>query len=70
MGYDLMDQDVGNSALTNCGGFDDVFAGSELNSVGLLGNFARAVEVREELKRAYPQERHADCDVWAIYRFL
>lgn len=68
IGYDLMDKMVGNSALTNCGGFDDVFAGSELNSVGLLCSFDRAAEIQFELKRLHPEERHADCDVWAVFR--
>lgn len=68
MGYDLMDQMHENSALTNCGGFDDVFAGSELNRSGLLDRLDRAVEVRDQLKQLYPEEHHADCDVWAIFR--
>jgi hypothetical protein len=68
MGYDLMDGVVGNSALTNCGGFDEAFAGSELNDVGLLDSFPRSVEVRDKLKLKYPAEYHADCDIWAVFR--
>ncbi|WP_217569004.1 hypothetical protein [Mesorhizobium sp. GbtcB19] len=68
LGYDLMDKVVGNSALSNCGGFPDVFANSELSNVGLLDDFDRAVEIRDLLHRTYPEERHADCDLWAIFR--
>ncbi|WP_292132320.1 hypothetical protein [Mesorhizobium sp.] len=68
MGYDLMDQAVGVSALTNCGGFPDVFANAELSRVGLIDDFDRAVETRDSLRRMHPEERHADCDLWAIFR--
>ena len=68
LGYDLMDKNVGNSALSNCGGFPDVFADTELSGVGLLENFDRAVEIRDLLQRTHPEERHADCDLWAIFR--
>jgi hypothetical protein len=36
MGYDLVDIHDFESALTNCGGFPDVFANSELSRFGLL----------------------------------
>ncbi|ANT52305.1 hypothetical protein [Mesorhizobium amorphae] len=69
LGYDLMDKDVGNSALTNCGGFPEAFANSELSSVGLISNFERAVEIQRALRtKYYPPEHHADCDLWAIFR--
>lgn len=69
LGYDLMDHDVGNSALTNCGGFPEAFANSELSSVGLIPDFGRAVEVQRTLRsKYYPPEHHADCDLWAIFR--
>ncbi|TGR20516.1 hypothetical protein EN845_23905 [Mesorhizobium sp. M8A.F.Ca.ET.202.01.1.1] len=68
MGYDLMDQAVGVSALTNCGGFPDVFANAELSRVGLIDDFDRAVEIRDSLRRMHLEERHADCDLWAIFR--
>ncbi len=69
LGYDLMDKDVGNSALTNCGGFPDVFSNSELSEAGLIRNFERAVEIQRTLRsKYYPREYHADCDVWAVFR--
>lgn len=68
MGYDLLDKDVGTSALSNCGGFADVFANAELSSVGLIDDFHRAVNIRNLLHEMYPEEHHADCDLWAIFR--
>lgn len=68
IGYDLMDLLVGNSALTNCGGFADVFQGSELNDVGLLTRYEKAIAVRDRLQLAHPKEFHANCDVWAVFR--
>ncbi|SIT59764.1 conserved hypothetical protein [Mesorhizobium prunaredense] len=68
LGYDLLDQDVSISALTNCGGFPDVFANTELSDVGLIPDFDRAVEIRDLLRRMHPSEHHADCDLWAMFR--
>lgn len=70
LGYDLVDYDCSISALTNCGGFPDVFAGSELSHVGLIPGFERAVEIRDELRLAHPEEHHANCHVWAIFRLI
>ena len=55
IGYDLLDQSHGNSALTNCGGAPDVFANSELNKFGLIDNFDRAKEIQEKLFETCPE---------------
>jgi hypothetical protein len=68
LGYDLVDVQASASALTNCGGFPEVFDNSELSSKGLLTSHTRASEVQSELRRRYPEEAHADCHVWAIFR--
>ncbi len=68
LGYDLVDVQNTNSALTNCGGFPDVFASSELSSCGLLPGLDRAREVQCLLRSRYPEEHHANCHVWAIFR--
>ncbi|HYI95696.1 MAG TPA: hypothetical protein VEX68_19295 [Bryobacteraceae bacterium] len=68
LGYDLVDSECSISALTNCGGFPDVFANSELSTLGLLTDFRRAVEVQRQLRTMHPEERHADCHLWAILR--
>jgi hypothetical protein len=68
LGYDLVDRECSISALTNCGVFPDVFANSELSNVGLLTDLHRATEVQRLLRALHPEERHADCHVWAIFR--
>ena len=55
-GYDLVDVQHSASALTNCGGFPDVFLNSELSTVGLLPDFNRAVEVQKLLRQRHPEE--------------
>lgn len=67
-GFDLVDVQGGISALTNCGGFPLAFSNDELNDHGLLATLERANIVRDHLRRHYPAESHADCDVWAIFR--
>lgn len=67
-GYDLVDRQHSASALTNCGGFPDAFADTELNGHGLLTSRARALEVQAALRAFYPDEPHADCHAWAIFR--
>lgn len=68
LGYDLVDVQGSVSALTNCGGFPDVFGNFELSRHGLLPEFERAVEVQRLLRSVHPQEHHADCHLWAIFR--
>lgn len=70
LGYDLVDRECSISALTNCGGFADVFSNSELSACGLLSGFERAVEVQRMLRSSHPNERHADCHLWAIFRLV
>jgi hypothetical protein len=67
-GYDLIDVMGGVSTLSNCGGFPLAFDNSELNPVGLLPALDRANAVRAALTSNYPDEPHAKCDVWAIFR--
>jgi hypothetical protein len=68
LGYDLVDVEGSASALTNCGGFPDVFDGRELSSKGLLISYTRATQVQSELRTKHPDEHHADCNLWAIAR--
>jgi hypothetical protein len=68
LGYDLVDVQASASALSNCGGFPDVFNNAELSSKGLLSSHARAFQVQAELREKHPEEHHADCHVWAIFR--
>ncbi len=70
LGYDLVERETGISALPNCGGFPDVFANSELSEVGLLPDFTRALEVQSNLRAMHAEVRHANCDLWAIFRLV
>jgi hypothetical protein len=67
-GFDLLDVCGDVSALTNCGGFDEVFAKAEVSDLGLVRDLERAYEIQRGLRTAYPAERHAQCQVWAIWR--
>jgi hypothetical protein len=67
-GFDLVELQTGISALVNCGGFDKAFAPTELSDCGLLADHARALSVQQRLRAEYPDEHHADCDVWAVWQ--
>jgi hypothetical protein len=68
LGYELLDKYYGNSALSNCGGFDETFLPSELNKFGLIDDYENANVTRERLYDNNPDEDHADCNVIAIWR--
>jgi hypothetical protein len=70
LGYDLVDIMGSASALTNCGGFPDVFSNAELSTTGLLPGLERAGQVQARLRSLHPEEPHANCHVWAIFRFI
>jgi hypothetical protein len=70
VGYDLADIQGSTSALTNCGGFPEIFSNSELSEKGLLSSFVRAKQVQDDLRRLNPQEIHAHCHLWAIFRAM
>ena len=68
VGYDLLDIDYSTSALSNCGGFDETFLPSDLNHYGLIDTFEKAYDIRERLIKNNPEEHHADCNVFALWR--
>jgi len=68
VGYDLLDQEYGNSALTNCGGFDETFQPAELNGFGLIEDFEKAYDIKQRLLANNPDEHHADTNVIALWR--
>jgi hypothetical protein len=67
-GYDLFGCCGTVSALVNCGGFPKAFASTELSDCGLLREYPRAITVQRLLKSEYPNEPHANCNVWAIWK--
>jgi len=68
VGYDLIEEITQISALTNCGGFPDVFSNRELNHYGLLQDFSRTHEVKQQLAKKHPKEPHAQCELYAVWR--
>ena len=68
MGYELIDECTSISALTNCGGFEGAFVAIDLNESGLLPAADRAYEVQRKLLERFPEEPHADCAVWLVWR--
>lgn len=68
MGYELLDKEFGNSALTNCGGFDETFLPADLNKVGLIDDFQQAYDIKKRLLENNPEEHHADTNVIAVWR--
>jgi hypothetical protein len=67
-GFDLVELQTGISALVNCGGFPKAFSPAELSDCGLLTSHAKALSVQKLLQAEYPDEHHANCDVWAIWQ--
>jgi hypothetical protein len=67
-GFDLVELQTGISALVNCGGFDRAFAPSDLSDCGLLTDHSRASVVQDLLRAEYPDDSHADCELWAIWQ--
>lgn len=68
IGYELLDQDFGISALSNCGGFDETFLPSDLNDKGLVNSFNKAYDIKRRLLENNPEEHHADTNVIAVWR--
>ena len=70
-GYDLSDAGVFISAITNCGGvFEKAISYNELNHFGLISNYQKAYKCRVLLEEMYPDEPHAYCEVYELWRRL
>ena len=67
-GYDLAEAMSEISSLVNCGDFSATFIQSGLNKYGLVSSYSEALELRERLYLTYPDEPHADCAIYAIWR--
>ena len=67
-GFDLVESGGSISGLVNCGGFPKAFSPDELSDCGLLKDHAKALNVQKLLRDEYPDEPHANCDVWAIWQ--
>jgi hypothetical protein len=67
LGFDLAEKSE-ISALTNCGGFDETFTYKDLNAFGLIPDFPSARRIQADLAMNNPNEEHADCLLFAIWR--
>lgn len=68
VGYELLDESYEASALSNCGGFDETFLPDELNQFGLLNDLDRAIKIQADLVTNNPEEHHAYCNLFGIWR--
>ena len=68
VGYDLIETDGDVSALTNCGGFDESFLPKDLNELGLVTEWAKAKKIQTDLRINNPEEHHADCYLFEVWR--
>lgn len=68
VGYDLLDQDFNVSAITNCGGFNEIFSPKDLNTRGLIDDFHKAYDIQKWLLQNNPEEHHAHTNVIAVWR--
>jgi hypothetical protein len=66
LGYDLIDDQTTVSSVSNCK--FPVIGEVDVNAHGLINTFERAKEIQRELLRVYPQDPHANCSLWAIFR--
>jgi len=70
-GYDLSNDDVFISAITHCdGGFANALPYESLNKYGLIDNHQKAIYCSNFLKMSYPDEPHAYCEVFELWRML
>lgn len=68
LGYELLEEATATSALTNCRGFDGAYSASDLSRCGLVPTASRAYEIRRDLAELFPDEAHAQCTVWGVWR--
>lgn len=66
VGFDLVEAQSGISALVNCGGWAEL-ENKELSKRGLIMDHGRALRLQQILRSNYPEEPHANCDVWAVF---
>jgi hypothetical protein len=68
-GYDLSEELTQISAITNCGGWDRLPELNDmLNPFGLIERHEQALQMQISLREAYPEESHADCEIYELWR--
>lgn len=70
-GFDIMDAEMGDSTLTNCGPIPEAFDSQMVNEYGLLADRDTAYKVRDTLRRLQPDDPHLGaCEVWQVARMF
>lgn len=68
-GFDIVDDEDGNSVLTNCGQFPEILNPSDVNQLGLLSDLDHANAIAAQIRDAFPNEPHCcNCRIWQITR--
>ena len=68
-GFDIVDDEDGNSVLTNCGQFPGIFSPADVNDLGLLSDLEQANNIAAQIRASFPDEPHCcNCRVWQIAR--
>lgn len=69
LGFDIIDGHCNVSLVTNWGTDEEGIVNDHVMPNGLIGDLARALQVRDSLRKRFPEDPHAEnCQVWAIYR--
>ena len=69
LGFDIIDGYCDVSLITNWGTDEKDDFSEHVMPNGLIGDPTRALQVRNSLRKCYPEDSHAQgCEVWAIYR--
>jgi hypothetical protein len=69
LGYDILDEYCSISCVTNCRFEPETIRPAIVQENGLIGDFDRAIEIRDLLRKELPQDSHsANCHVWAVYQ--
>lgn len=69
LGFDILDSYCHVSLITNWGTDAEGLMKGWMMSNGLIGDLFKALEIRDLLRKKFPEDPHAqNCQVWAIYR--
>jgi hypothetical protein len=69
LGFDIIDSYCSVSLVTDWGTDEDGIVNSHVMPNGLIGDLVRSLDIRNTLRKEFPEDSHAkNCQVWAIYR--
>ena len=70
-GYDLIDEQTQLSAIVHySAAFSKVIHDEHLNSFGLFCSYTDAKHTQKALRSIYPNEKHADCVIVELWRYI